>query len=150
MLGHDVQTVEAVAPGCETVGATAGEKCIHECGMIVSGCEEVPATGHTEVKDEAVASTCIERGKSEGSHCGTCGKILQEQESLPLADHNYVDGVCSVCGDEDISAVVPGGSPTDKNNGSSGCFGSIGGAFSGVIMALGATFLCVKKKKEEK
>ena len=101
------------------------------------------------MKDEAVASTCIERGKSEGSHCGTCGKILQEQESLPLADHNYVDGVCSVCGDEDTSAVVPGGSSTDENNGS-GCFGSIGGAFSGVIMAIGVTFLCVKKKKEEK
>ena len=148
VLGHDVQAVEAVAPGCETVGATAGERCIREsCGMIVSGCEDVPATGHTEVKDEAVASTCIERGKTEGSHCGTCGKTLQEQESLPLADHNYVDGVCSVCGDEDISAVVPGDS---SNGSSSGCFGSIGGAFSGVIMAIGATFLCVKKKKEEK
>ena len=125
--------------------------------MIISGCEEVPATGHTEVKDEAVASTCIERGKTEGSHCGTCGKILQEQESLPLADHNYVDGVCSVCGDEDASAVVPedssNGSSTDENKGSSvlsGCFGSIGGVFSGVIMAIGATFLCVKKKEEEK
>ena len=150
-LGHDCQTVEAVAPGCETVGATAGERCIHEgCDVIVSGCEEVPATGHTEVKDEAVASTCIERGKTEGSHCGTCGKILQEQESLPLADHDYVDGVCSVCGDEDPSADSSNGSSTDENNGSSGCFGSIGGAFSGVITAIGATFLCVKKKKEEK
>ena len=153
-LGHDLQAVEAVAPGCETVGATAGERCIHEgCDVIVSGCEEVPATGHTEVKDEAVASTCIERGKTEGSHCGTCGKILQEQESLPLADHDYVDGVCSVCGDEDPSADPSNGSSTDENNGSSnssGCFGSIGGAFSGVIMAIGATFLCVKKKEEEK
>ena len=153
-LGHDLQAVEAVAPGCETVGATAGERCIHEgCDVIVSGCEEVPATGHTEVKDEAVASTCIERGKTEGSHCGTCDKILQEQESLPLADHDYVDGVCSVCGDEDPSADSSNGSSTDENNGSSnssGCFGSIGGAFSGVIMAIGATFLCVKKKEEEK
>jgi hypothetical protein len=157
-LGHDCQTVEAVAPGCETVGATAGEKCIREgCGMIVSGCEEVPAIGHTEVKDEAVASTCIERGKTEGSHCGTCGKILQEQESLPLADHNYVDGICSVCGDEDASFVDPDDSSkdssTDENNGSSassGCFGSIGGAFGGIVTAIGAAFLCVKKKKEEK
>ena len=153
VLGHDLQAVEAVAPGCETVGATAGERCIREgCDMIISGCEEVPATGHTEVKDQAVASTCIERGKTEGSHCGTCGKILQEQASLPLADHNYVDGVCSVCGDEDTSAVVPedssNGSSTDENN-SSGCFGSIGSAFSGVIMAIGATFLCVKKKEEK-
>ena len=150
-LGHDLQAVEAVAPGCETVGATAGERCIHEgCDMIVSGCEEVPATGHTEVKDEAVPSTCIERGKTEGSHCGTCGKILQEQESLPLADHNYVEGVCSVCGDEDASAVTPEDSSKDDNNGLSGCFGSIGAAFSGVTMAIGAMFLCVKKKKEEK
>ena len=157
-LGHDLQAVEAVAPDCETVGATAGEKCIREgCGLIVSGCEEVPATGHTEVKDDAVASTCIERGKTEGSHCGTCGKILQEQESLPLAEHNYVDGVCSVCGDEDVSAVTPedssNGSSTDENNGSSassGCFGAVGGAFSGIVTAIGATFLCVKKKKEEK
>lgn len=108
------------------------------------------------MKDEAVASTCIERGKAEGSHCGTCGKILQEQESLPLADHNYVDGVCSVCGDEDISAVAPenssNGSSTDKNNGSlllSGCFGSIGGAFGGIVMVIGATMIGLKKKKEE-
>ena len=58
--------------------------------------------------------------------------------------------VCSVCGDEDPSADSSNGSSTDENNGSSGCFGSIGGAFSGVIMAIGATFLCVKKKEEEK
>ena len=106
---------------------------------------------------KAVASTCIERGKTEGSHCGDCGKILQEQESLPLAEHNYVDGVCSVCGDEDVSAVVPEDSSNDssaeENNGSSassGCFGSVGSAFSGIVTAIGATFLCVKKKKEEK
>ena len=156
-LGHDLQEVEAVASDCETVGATAGERCIREgCGVIVSGCEEVPATGHTAVVDEAVASTCIERGKTEGSHCGTCGKILQEQESLPLAEHNYVDGICSVCGDEDISSVVPEDSSkdssTDESDGSSasmGCFGSVGGAISGIVTAIGAAFLCVKKKKEE-
>ena len=157
-LGHDLQAVEAVAPDCETVGATAGEKCVREgCGMIVSGCEEIAAKGHTAVTDEAVASTCIERGKTEGSHCGDCGKILQEQESLPLAEHNYVDGVCSVCGDEDVSAVVPEDSSNDssaeENNGSSassGCFGSVGSAFGGIVMAIGATAIFLKKKKEEK
>ena len=105
------------------------------------------------MKDEAVASTCIERGKTEGSHCGTCGKVLQEQESLPLADHNYVDGVCSVCGDEDTSAVTPEDSSkdssTDENNDLLGCFGSIGGMFSGIVMAIGATMIGLKKKKEE-
>ena len=154
-LGHDLQAVEAVAPDCETVGATAGEKCVREgCDMIVSGCEEIAAKGHTAVTDEAVASTCIERGKTEGSHCGDCGKILQEQESLPLAGHNYVDGVCSVCGDEDVSAVVPEDSSNDssaeENNGSSGCSGSVGSAFGGIVMVIGATAIFLKKKKEEK
>ena len=155
-LGHNLQEVEAVAPGCETVGATAGERCIREgCGMIVSGCEEVAAKGHTAVVDEAVPSTCIERGKTEGSHCGECDKILQAQESLPLAEHNYVDGVCSVCGDEDLSNEPEDSSKDssmDENNGAStstGCFGVVDGAVSGIVAAIGVAFICVKKKQEE-
>ncbi len=157
VLGHDLQTVDAVAPDCETVGATAGERCIRDgCGVIISGCEEVPATGHTAVVDEAIASTCIERGKTEGSHCGTCGKTLQEQESLPLAEHTYENGVCTVCGDEDGSFVEPedssNDSSTDEKNSSSGangCFGSVGRVASGIITAISAAFICVKKKKEK-
>ena len=109
------------------------------------------------MKDEAVASTCIERGKAEGSHCGTCGKILQEQESLPLADHNYVDGVCSVCGDEDSSNDTT--SSDDSNTSEDvvaelkamlGCSGTVGGSIAGVTALIGAAMLCFKKKKEEK
>lgn len=34
------------------------------------------------VKDEAVAGTCKKAGKTEGSHCGICGKILLAQQSV--------------------------------------------------------------------
>jgi len=153
-LGHSVQEVAAVAPGCETVGATAGERCIREgCGIIVSGCEEVPAKGHTAVDEEAVPSTCIERGKSAGSHCSECNAVLQAQESLPLADHNYVDGVCSVCGDEDSSFIKPNNPPaTDSTDGTSssfGCFSTISGSMVGITTLIGVVAIFLTKKKEE-
>ena len=42
--------------------------------------EEIPAFGHKEVKDEAVEATCTTAGKTEGSHCAICGKVLEKQE----------------------------------------------------------------------
>ncbi len=79
-----------------------------ECG---EAGEKAP---HTVVKDEAVAATCTEAGKTEGSHCGVCGKVLTAQETVPAAGHKpktvagkeptttsegLTEGkVCSVCG----------------------------------------------------
>ncbi len=54
---------------------------------------------HAPVTDEAVSPTCTETGLTEGSHCSICTEVLTAQEILPMTDHNYVDGVCSVCGD---------------------------------------------------
>ncbi len=42
------------------------------------------------VKDEAIEATCEENGKTEGSHCSVCGKILQEQlELFPALGHDW-------------------------------------------------------------
>ena len=51
--------------------------------------EEIPATGHAEVKDEAVEATCEKDGLTEGSHCSVCKKVLKAQETIPSTGHKF-------------------------------------------------------------
>ena len=43
----------------------------------------VVKSDHTPVTDPAVAPTCAEAGKTEGSHCSVCGKVLVKQQTVP-------------------------------------------------------------------
>ena len=77
--------------------------------------EEVAATGHTVVTDEAVASTCTKTGLTEGNHCSVCGEVLTAQEEVAATGHTEVvdeaiaptctktglteGSHCSVCGE---------------------------------------------------
>lgn len=53
---------------------------------------------HTPVTDDAVYATCQHVGLTEGSHCSTCGEVLQAQEEVPMRNHVYLDGECIWCG----------------------------------------------------
>ncbi len=61
---------------------------------------------HDEVVDAAVAPTCTETGLTEGKHCTVCGMITVLQKEVPMKDHSYVDGVCTVCGAKDPNYVA--------------------------------------------
>lgn len=47
---------------------------------------------HTVVQDPAVAATCTEAGKTQGSHCSVCGEVIQAQEVVPALGHSWNSG----------------------------------------------------------
>ena len=52
--------------------------------------ETIPATGHKAVTDPAVKATCETDGKTEGSHCSVCNKVLIEQKTIKATGHKAV------------------------------------------------------------
>lgn len=125
-LGHDWSNSEITThPTCTDDGVKT---------FFCSRCAEtkkdvVLANGHSRVIDEAVAATCTETGKTAGSHCSVCGKIIKAQESIPALGHSWNDGVittaptentagirtytCTVCGATKTEAIAPLGHTHD-------------------------------------
>ena len=61
--------------------------------------------GTVEVAGTAQAATCIAAGKGADLACAACGKVLQTGATIAATgEHNYVNGVCSVCGSVQIGA----------------------------------------------
>ena len=52
--------------------------------------ENIPAQGHTEVVDAAIAATCTQAGKTEGKHCSVCKAVLVAQETVAAKGHTEV------------------------------------------------------------
>lgn len=104
-LGHDFTGEWKVTKKATcTEPGTKERKC--------SRCDEaetdtIPATGHTEVEDTAVAATCTTAGKTAGSHCAVCNAVIKAQKEIPAAGHSWSEWIsdgrqekstCSVCG----------------------------------------------------
>ena len=48
----------------------------------------IPASGHTEVTDAAVAATCTTDGKTAGKHCSVCNEVLVKQDTVKATGHS--------------------------------------------------------------
>ncbi len=73
---------------------TTGESVVGE-----RSAEDPCKNGHTIVNDPAVAPTCTETGKTRGTHCSVCLKVIQPQKEVPAVGHQYgKNGTCKVCG----------------------------------------------------
>ena len=122
-LGHDFTGEWTVTkPAACTESGVKARKC--------SRCKEteketIPATGHTEAEDAAVAATCTTAGKTAGSHCLVCNTIIKAQEEIPATGHSFgkwekvkaptcmgrgsVKRACDICGYIEIKDIVANG-----------------------------------------
>lgn len=122
-LGHDFTGEWTVTkPATCTESGVKARKC--------SRCKEteketIPATGHTEEEDAAVAATCTTAGKTAGSHCLVCNTIIKAQEEIPATGHSFgkwekvkaptcmgrgsVKRACDICGYIEIKDIAANG-----------------------------------------
>ena len=51
--------------------------------------ESIATIAHTEVTDAAVSASCTRSGKTQGSHCSVCKKVIRVQNVIPMTAHQY-------------------------------------------------------------
>ena len=93
---------------CTEPGYTGDTYC-KDCGEKIGTGTAIPAKGHTEVIDEAVAATCTTPGKTEGKHCSVCNEILVAQEVIPAKGHSWDEGVITTsptCSDAGVKTYT--------------------------------------------
>lgn len=86
---HTENVVAArVEPTCTAPGTEAHIEC-SDCQYPISQPVEIPAPGHTEIIDRAVAATCTVAGKTEGSHCSVCNTVIVRQTTIDALGHTW-------------------------------------------------------------
>lgn len=122
-LGHDFTGEWTVTkPSTCTESGVKARKC-SRCRETEK--ETIPATGHTEAEDAAVAATCTTAGKTAGSHCLVCNTIIKAQEEIPATGHSFgkwekvkaptcmgrgsVKRACDICGYIEIKDIAANG-----------------------------------------
>ena len=119
-LGHSEMVTTGTTANCTETGFTDGTVCL-VCESILVHQEEIPALGHTwldatctqpqtcsvcsatqgdvapheVVIDEGKAPTCTNTGLTDGSHCGACDALLDEQKEIPAKGHEWREATCT-------------------------------------------------------
>ena len=105
-----LEDVAEVPATCTEDGVKAHQKCavcgkLYIDGVEVTEEELVIPAAHTPaepVKENEVAATCTTDGSyEEVVYCTECGEELSRVKVVVPAAHNFVDGVCTECGEKD-------------------------------------------------
>ncbi len=96
-LGHKEVVINAVEPGCETIGKTEGKVC-SACGTVLTAQEDIPAIGHNYVKDteKSQLPTCDDAGV-DVKVCANCGDV--KNDPINALGHDIVEheGKAATC-----------------------------------------------------
>lgn len=73
---------------------------------ICAYCGLLGEEAHTEISGSSVSPTCTAEGSTARVTCSRCNHLLKESESVPRIPHNYVNGVCTMCGDVKYAGMI--------------------------------------------
>ena len=62
--------------------------------------DELDYAAHTPEVEGAQGATCTKEGYTGDTVCSVCGYVTAKGETIPATGHDFVDGVCIVCGTE--------------------------------------------------
>ncbi len=103
---YDVITVDTSSTKTVSLTTVSGgyRAMVNSITFVVSGGSsepDTPACEHknTTTNDDAVDATCTTEGKNASVTCNDCGDTVTKQTTIAALGHNYVDGVCSRCGE---------------------------------------------------
>ena len=100
---HYVSNNDATCTGDGTETAD----CDNGCGATDTRVMQGSALGHDSELIDAKPATCEDNGYSGDEKCVRCGEVITSGKVIPALGHDYVDGVCMVCGVEDPDYVAP-------------------------------------------
>ena len=113
-LGHKLTKTPAVTPTCAAGGNNEYYTC-SVCNKVFKdeqGNTLTTVAAETLAKDPAnhtggkelrgaVAASCMTAGRTDDTYCKGCGKLTKAGDLIPpTGNHNYVDGVCTTCGNK--------------------------------------------------
>ena len=98
--GHKTEVQNAKPATCTEDGYTGDTVCT-VCGETVAKGEVIKATGHQTEVQNAKEATCTEDGYTGDTVCTVCGETVSKGEVIKATGHNFVDGSCTICGEED-------------------------------------------------
>ena len=96
-LGHEEETIPAVAATCTKTGLTEGKKCTR-CGNTTVEQEVVDLLDHQIVEVNAQASTCTTQGWKAYEYCSVCDYTTKVALALDANNHSYGTTACTECG----------------------------------------------------
>ena len=104
-LGHSFTNYVSDGNATCTKDGTKTAKC-DRCDETKTITDEKTALGHNFSTEWTVdkEATCTEKG-IKSHHCTRCNAKTDET-AIPIIDHNYVDGVCTICGNEEMEVAI--------------------------------------------